>query len=290
MSGDPFRIDKARTRRAFERCADRYDEAAVLQREIGDRMLERLELVRLVPRVVLDLGCGTGHASAALLRRYPKARVIALDFAHSMLLRARRRGTWLRRPRCVCGDAERLPLADGVVDLIYSNATLQWCNDLDASFRELLRVLAPGGLLMFTTFGPDTLKELRAAWSRADGHNHVGAFPDMHDVGDSLMRARFADPVMDVEWLTLTYPEVRGLMQDLKALGAHNATRGRGRGLTGKGHLAAMTRAYEAFRVDGRLPATYEVVYGHAWVPEQKPLPDGVAVPLEMLRRAAQAR
>jgi len=290
MNKDPFRIDKARARRAFERCAERYDEAAVLQREIGDRMLERLDLVRLIPPVVLDLGCGTGHASAALLRRYPKARVIALDFAHPMLLRARRRGTWLRRPRCVCGDAERLPLADGAVDLIYSNATLQWCNDLDAAFQELRRVLAPGGLLMFTTFGPDTLKELRAAWSQADDHNHVGVFPDMHDVGDSLLRARFADPVMDVEWLTLTYPEVRGLMRDLKTLGAHNATQGRDHGLTGKGRLAAMTQAYEAFRVNGQLPATYEVVYGHAWAPEQKPPSDGVAVPLDALRRALRIR
>jgi malonyl-CoA O-methyltransferase len=290
MSINPFGIDKSRARRAFERCADQYDEVAVLQREIGNRMLERLELVRLAPRAVLDLGCGTGLASAALLHRYPKAQIIALDFAHPMLLRARRRGTWLRRPHCLCADAERLPLADGSLDLIYSNATLQWCNDLEATFRELLRVLTPGGLLMFTTFGPDTLKELRTAWSQADDHNHVSAFPDMHDVGDSLMRARFAEPVLDAEWLTLTYPEVGDLMRDLKALGAHNATHSRPRGLTGKGCLAAMTRAYETFRIDGRLPATFEVVYGHAWVPQQKPLPGGVAVPLEAIRRAVHAR
>jgi malonyl-CoA O-methyltransferase len=290
MSGDAYPIDKARVRRAFGQAADGYDEAAVLQREIGGRMLERLDLVRLQPRTVLDLGCGTGQASGALLRRYPKAQVIALDIAHPMLLHARRQGTWLRRPRCVCGDAERLPLADARVGLIYSNATLQWCSDLDATFRELLRVLAPGGLLMFTTFGPDTLRELRWAWSQVDGHSHVSSFPDMHDVGDGLVRARFADPVMDVERLTVTYQEVADLMRDLKVLGAHNATSGRPRGMTGKGRVRAMAQAYEGLRANGRLPASYEVVYGHAWAPEQRALSDGVAVPLESLRRAVRAR
>jgi malonyl-CoA O-methyltransferase len=283
MSAGP--IDKQRARRSFERAADNYDQVAVLQREIGRRMLERLELVRLQPRTLLDLGCGTGFTTEDLLRRYPKAAVIALDFALNMLQHARRRGRWLRRPRCLCADAERLPLADGSLDLVYSNATLQWCNDLAGTFRELLRVLRPGGLLMFTTFGPDTLKELREAWSRADHYSHVSGFEDMHDLGDELVRARFADPVMDVERITVTYAEVQDLMRDLKVLGAHNATLQRPRGMTGRSRLAAMIKSYEAYRVAGRLPASYEVIYGHAWVPEQKPLADGVAVPLETLRR-----
>ena len=177
--------------------------------------------------------------------------MIALDFAHAMLLQARRRGRWLRRPLCLCADAERLPLADGAFDLIVSNATLQWCNDLGATFTECLRVLRPGGLLMFTTFGPDTLKELRAAWSSVDGDSHVSPFPDMHDVGDALVHARFADPVMDVERLTVTYAQVRDLMADLKGIGAHNATRQRPRGLTGPRRLAAVQAAYEAHRRDG---------------------------------------
>ncbi len=285
-----LRIDKHQARRSFARSADRYDEVAVLQREIGGRMLERLELVRLQPQTVLDVGAGTGFSTDGLLRRYPKARVIALDFALPMLQHARRKGGWLRRPRCLCADAERLPLADGTVDLLYSNVTLQWCNDLENTFREFLRVLRPGGLLMFSTFGPDTLQELRAAWARADGHSHVGHFPDMHDVGDNLVRARFADPVMDVERMTLTYREVADLMRDLKVLGAHNVTGGRPRGLTGRGRLQAMTRAYEEYRADGRLPASYEVVYGHAWVPEQKPLADGVAVPVESILRHPRIR
>jgi malonyl-CoA O-methyltransferase len=279
-------IDKQRARRSFERAAADYDRVAVLQREIADRMLERLDLVKLQPHTVLDVGAGTGYASEGLLRRYPKARVIALDFAHPMLLQTRRRGRWLRRPRCLCADAERLPLADGSVDLLFSNATLQWCNDLDGTFREFLRVLRPGGLLMFSTFGPDTLKELRSAWSRADGYGHVSRFADMHDLGDGLMQARFAEPVMDMEYLTLTYAELGDLMRDLKTLGAHNASTDRQRGLTGKARMAAVNRAYESFRRDDRLPATYEVVYGHAWVPEQKPLAGeagAVAVPLSAL-------
>ncbi|HEB96379.1 MAG TPA: malonyl-[acyl-carrier protein] O-methyltransferase BioC [Sedimenticola thiotaurini] len=269
---DAGTIDKAQARRAFSRAAPRYDEVAVLQREIGQRMLDRLEVVRLQPRWVLDLGAGTGHAIDGLMRRYPKARVLALDFALPMLQRARRRGRLLRRPACLCADLERLPLADACIDLIYSNAALQWSNDPDTTFAELRRVLRPGGLLMFTTFGPDTLKELRQAWSRVDGYSHVSPFADMHDLGDSLLRTGFADPVMDVDRITLTYAAVDGLMRDLKVLGAHNVTSGRPRGLTGRARLRAMRAAYEEHRrADGLLPASYEVVYGHAWVPESAP-------------------
>ena len=285
MSTGSPQIDKHQARLSFERSADRYDEVAVLQREIGGRMLERLELVRLQPQTVLDVGAGTGFSTEGLLQRYPKAWVIALDFALPMLRHAQRKGGWLRRPRCLCADAEHLPLADGSVDLLYSNVTLQWCNDLENTFREFLRVLRPGGLLMFTTFGPDTLRELRAAWAQADSHSHVSLFPDMHDLGDSLVRARFADPVMDVERMTLSYRKIADLMRDLKILGGHNVTNNRSRSLTGKGRLQTMTQAYEELRVDGRLPASYEVVYGHAWAPEQKPLADGVAVPVESIRR-----
>ena len=278
-------IDKARARRSFDRAAPGYDAAAVLQREIGNRLLERLDYVRLTPRTILDLGCGTGQAIVPLMRRYPKARLVALDFAPAMLRLARRRGTWLKRPGCVCADAEILPLAGQSVDLIVSNATLQWCNDLDGTFREWLRVLRPGGLLMFTSFGPDTLMELRAAWAAVDGHVHVSPFADMHEVGDGLVRARFADPVMDAERLSLTYAQVRDLMRDLKVLGANNAAVARSRGLTGPRRLAAVETAYEVYRRDGRVPATYEVVYGHAWAPVQRPVEGGVAIPVSAIAR-----
>lgn len=283
-------IDKRRARRSFERAAQTYDSVAVLQREIADRMLERLDYVRLRPERILDIGTGTGYAIDWLTRRYPKARVVALDFAHGMLGQARRRGSWMRRPLCVCADAEQLPLADASVDLIVSNATFQWCNDLERTFRDCLRVLRPGGLFMFTTFGPDTLMELRAAWSQVDAHTHVSPFLDMHDIGDVLTRVRFADTVMDAERLTLTYDRAQDLMRDLKVLGAHNATSQRPRALTGRARMRALEAAYEAHRSDGRLPASYEVVYGHAWAPLQTETAGGVAIPVSAIGGRKRSR
>lgn len=282
-----YRIDKTLLRRAFDKAAKGYDEAAVLQHEIGRRVLERLDVVNLQPATVLDLGCGTGVATAALMRRYPKSLVIALDMALSMLHQTRKRGTWWRRPALLGADLEQLPLRDGAVDLLFSNLALQWCNDLDQTFTELRRVMAPKGLLMFSSFGPDTLKELRHCWSSQDGHTHVNAFVDMHDIGDALLRAGFSDPVMDMEVLTLTYDTTRALMIDLKAIGAANVTQGRARGLTGKARLQALEQAYEAFRgADGRLPATYEIVYGHAWVGDAPPpsrlSTPGLSIPIKI--------
>ncbi|MEA1051791.1 malonyl-ACP O-methyltransferase BioC [Lamprobacter modestohalophilus] len=286
-------IDKRAARRAFERAAASYDEAAVLQREIGTRMFERLDYVRLKPQTVLDLGCGTGQGIDALAKRWRKAKIIALDLAESMLQRARRRGTWLNRPRLLCADLEALPLADDSVDLVISNASLQWAGDLPRAFAELRRVLRPEGLLMFTTFGPDTLIELRRAWAEADGgaHAHVSPFLDMHDIGDALMRAGFADPVMDAERITMTYENVHGLMRDLKAIGGRNALHERPRAMTGRQRLSALEQAYEHERRDGRLPSTWEVVYGQAWMPAgtkapaQQQTADGVAIPLSAIPR-----
>ncbi len=265
-----YQLDKRQARLAFERAADTYDEAAALQLEIGQRLLERLDLIRMRPTRILDLGAGTGVFSKALQQRYHKAQVVALDLALAMLRHTRRRGGWLRKPACVCADGERLPFADDSFDFIFSNLMLQWCMDPEPVFTELRRVLAPGGLLLFTTFGPDTLMELRASWEAVDGHTHVNRFIDMHDVGDALMHARWAEPVMDSERITVTYRELRTLMQDLKQLGAHNVTAGRPRGLTGRQRLMQVTQAYERFRSDGVLPASYEVVYGHAWSPLNK--------------------
>ncbi len=278
-------IDKERARSAFSRSADSYDEAAVLQREVSKRMLERLDLVTLEPKAVLDLGCGTGEQTHQLMQRYPKAQIHALDFALPMLGRARRQGRWLRRPRCICGDMEQLPLADDSMDLICSNLAFQWAADPQKLYRECLRVLRPNGLLMFTTFGPDTLHELRSAWAAVDAHAHVSPFMDMHDLGDVLVNSGYAAPVMDVERIVLTYGRVDDLMRDLKSIGAHNATIQRQRGLTGKARMQAMRDAYEAFRCDGVLPASYEVVYGHAWAPQEKAAAGQVSVPLKMLNK-----
>jgi malonyl-CoA O-methyltransferase len=273
-------IERGEVRRAFDRAAAGYDAAAELQRRVRDELLSRLDYVKLEPAAVLDLGTGTGHAALALKRRYPASTVVAIDLAESMLREARRRQTLFRRFGRVCADAAALPLRSGAVDLVYSSLMLQWCDVPDGVFAECRRVLRPGGLLSFTTFGPDTLVELRRAWAAADGRGvHVSRFLDMHDVGDALMRAGFAEPVMDVDRITLTYAEVRDLMRDLKAIGAHNAASGRARGLTGKATFARMVDAYEEERRDGRLPATYEVVYGHAWAPsgaDRRADPSGV--------------
>jgi malonyl-CoA O-methyltransferase len=258
---------------------------------VRDELLGRLDIVRLEPAAVLDLGAGTGHASIALKRRYRSSQVVALDLAEGMLREAGRRQTLLRRFRRVCGHAAALPLREASIDLVFSNLMLQWCQDPDAVFGECRRVLKPGGLLTFTTFGPDTLYELRRAWAVADERTHVNRFIDMHDLGDALVRAGLVEPVMDVERFTLTYAEVRELMHDLKAIGAHNANSGRPRGLTGKGAMARMTTAYEAFRRDGRLPATYEVVYGQAWCPlhpaRNRRTPEEVTVPVAKIGRRA---
>ncbi|HSG64391.1 MAG TPA: malonyl-ACP O-methyltransferase BioC [Gammaproteobacteria bacterium] len=262
-----YGLDRSAVRRSFNRASASYDQAAVLQTEVRARLLSRLDLVTLDPRAVLDLGAGTGHASRELLRRYPRAQVIALDLAEGMLVASNRRQGWLRRFRRVCADALRLPLRDAAVDLVFSNLMLQWCAELHQVLAEVRRILRPGGLFTFTTFGPDTLRELRAAWQAADEYTHVNRFIDMHDIGDALVRADLAEPVLDVERYTLTYDDVRGLMRDLKTIGAHNVNAGRARGLTGRGRFEAMLAAYESWRSDGRLPASYEVVFGQAWGP-----------------------
>ncbi|MGQ0658485.1 MAG: malonyl-ACP O-methyltransferase BioC [Chromatiales bacterium] len=285
-----YSVDKRQVAAAFNRAAAGYASRAVLQNTVAQRLDERLDVVRIRPAVVLDLGAGCGNGSRLLARRYAGAEIIALDIALEML-RMGRSGWrwWLSRRRYVCGDAECVPLADTAVDLVYSNLALQWCNDLDAALRECRRVLRTEGLFMFTTLGPDTLMELRQSWAAADSAVHVNAFVDMHDVGDALIRAGFASPVLDVERLTLTYPDVRALMHDLKALGAHNVTAGRPHGLTGKARLQAMVEAYEERRRGGVIPATYEIVYGHAWVPARGTRPqDGSTVatfPLHQLQR-----
>lgn len=289
MPDDPcFQLDKPQVRRFFQQAVAHYDEAAVVAREIGARLLERLDLVRLTPTVVLDVGCATGVTTAALLRRYPKARVLGIDSAPAMLRRTRKRGSWLRRPQCLCADAEALPLADASCDLVFSNLVLPWC-DPDRVFREFCRVLKPNGLLLFSTLGPDTLKELRQSWAVADNYIHVHAFMDMHDVGDALLRAQLAEPVMDMELLTVTYRRSADLLHDLRNTGARNAAMGRAPGLTGRHRYAAMQQAYEHLRREGVLPATVEIVYGHAWGPSERLAErqhDGTAVfPLARLRR-----
>jgi len=279
-----FEIDKKQMRRAFNRAAADYDAAAVLQREVCERMLERLDYIKLQPPHILDAGSGTGWGARQLAEKYPAAQIVSLDIAIGMLQAARSHAGWWRKlfggtqQAQVCGDIEALPLAANSIEMVWSNLALQWCNDLPATFIELHRVLKADGLLMFSTFGPDTLKELRQAFGGVDSHNHLNRFADMHDIGDMLVHAGFAEPVMDMEYLTLTYDDVRGVLYDLKRIGAHNATAGRGQGLMGKNAWACLVENYERQRREGKLPATYEVVYGHAWKPQPRMTADGAAV------------
>jgi malonyl-CoA O-methyltransferase len=278
-------IDQARVRRAFDRAAENYEKFAVLQNEVCHRLLEKLDVVKIAPELILDSGAGTGSAISPLFARYKKAQVVALDLSENMLDRSARHGSFFRSPHLVCADVERLPFADKAFDLVFSSLSMQWCNDLNAAFLEAKRVLKPGGLFVFAIFGPDTLKELRSSWGKVDGAEHVNHFIDMHDIGDALLHDGFAEPVMEAELMTVTYRTVDEIMHDLKAIGANVTARAagslvasppsshqtsssdKGKGLGGKAALQQVRDNYEQFRQDDLLPATYEIIYGHAWQP-----------------------
>lgn len=293
------KFDQAKVRSSFDRAAETYDEFAVLQTEVCNRLLEKLDIVKIKPQMILDAGSGTGVAIPALFERYKKAQLVALDISENMLGKSAQQGSFFRTPHLVCADVERLPFEDDVFELVFSSLSMQWCNDLNAALTEVKRVLKPGGLFVFTTFGPDTLKELRHSWNKVDdgssSNRHVNQFIDMHDIGDALLLDGYAEPVMEAEILTVTYDAVDLLMRDLKAIGANvtakettnettnetmneslseqnlHAGHGSGhssarkKGLGGKSDLQHMRENYEQFRQDGLLPASYEIIYGHAW-------------------------
>lgn len=289
--------DKFRLAANFNDAAAGYDATAVLQKDVADSLLERLDIMNVQPHWVLDLGSGTGGAARELARRYPGGRVLQMDIAPNMLLQARKRSRrWFSRQSFLCADVAGLPLRAGALDLVFSSLMLQWCEDLDSVLSEIRRSMRGGGLFLFSSLGPDTLYELRQSWLEADENDeyiHVNGFRDMHDVGDALIRAGFADPVMEVDHMVLTYSGVRDLMRELKQLGARNVSTGRRRTLTGKQRLQTMMASYEKYRREGRIPATYEVVYGHAWVPEGPPVSrphEGVAnIPVESIGKRGQA-
>jgi malonyl-CoA O-methyltransferase len=281
---DRVQIDKREVRRAFDRAAREYDAHSFLQREISDRLLERLDYLKLEPGLILEAGCGTGYGLRRLAERFPNSLSIGLDLAPVMLMVARGEQSWwkkalpgFKRPAAsyVCGDLEQLPIRTSSVDFVWSSLALQWVIDAESTFRELHRVQRPGGAILFATFGPDTLKELREAFSLIDDRPHVSRFIDMHDIGDMLTHVGYQNPVMEMERITLTYENLKALMKDLKSIGAHNAASERPRGMLGRRAWSRLEKAYERCRVDGRLPATYEVLYGHAWVGDKARLADG---------------
>jgi malonyl-CoA O-methyltransferase len=270
-------LNKRRIRADFSNAADSYDAAAVVQQEICNRALERLQMLKLQPQTILDIGSGTGKSVRGLQVRFPGSRVIASDIAIPMLLHTYQTQTL----QTVCCDAEQLSIADNSVDLVFSTSTFQWCENLNQVFLECSRVLKNDGVLVFTTFGPDTLKELRQSWAQVDEQIHVHGFIDMHHIGDLLLANHYADPVVDMELITLEYSKARQLLRDLKDTGSrgkfvsdHSDNEGDAdiardssfaTGLMGKNKFQQFELAYESFRQDnGLLPASYEVIYGYA--------------------------
>jgi len=269
-------------RRAFERAAPGAREDFVVSREAARRMESRLDYVSLKPQRILEAGCGSGSDFEPLARRYPRAQLVGVDLAQALLRAAARRQSFARRakrllgrpaPALACADIARLPFAPASFQMVWSNLALSWVADPAHAFREFARVLAPGGLLTFSTYGPDTLKELRAACLALDSGAHVQRFADMHDLGDLLAASGFAAPVMDMDLITLTYAEFSALAADLRRTGQTYAGEDRRRGLLGRAAWQRVIEAYEALRREGRLPASVELVFGHAWKSERARAP-----------------
>ncbi|KTD66109.1 malonyl-ACP O-methyltransferase BioC [Legionella spiritensis] len=274
--------------KSFNQHAADYEQAALVQHEIGTRLFERLDYLRITPRYVLDLGCGTGVFTRLLKKKYPSAEIIGTDIAHAMLLQSRKKQGWRTKWPLVNADMARLPFATGLFDLVFANQVLHWSTSLSATFRELSRVMNAGGCLMFSTLGPDTFKELRQAWSLVDRHAHVNDFVDMHDIGDDLLAEQFLDPVVDMEVLTMRYSSLPQLLHSLKAQGVRNVNPSRNKGLTGKGSQDALAGAYQSLCTEeGKYPLTYEVVYGHAWKGEMRLTGQGseTFIPVSAIRR-----
>ena len=265
----PSLLDQRQVRRGFDRAAASFDAAAALPAEVRTRLLGSLDyLDDTVPAVVLDLGSGTGHAAAAMKKRWPKSQVLALDLSLPMLRESRRQAGWWRPFPRLCADARALPLADGSVDLVFANLSLAWMENLPGVFAGLRRVLRPGGLLLCSSFGPETLGELQAAFTGEHEPPQPIPLLPIADFGDAMVAAGFRDPVLDRDLFTLTWPDLRALLRELRATGMGNALARRRRGLTGRGRFAAASAACEALRDEqGRLPSTWEVIYAHAWAP-----------------------
>lgn len=252
-------------RRRFDRAAADFGSADFVHAATREGLLERLEPLLVEARTILDLGSATGAAGRLLRKRFRQAHLVSLDFSLAMLEAARRRKSLLSKSSFVLADAEHLPFADGAFDLVVANQLLPWIPEPDRLFAEVARVLRKGGVFAFATLGPDSLRELAEAWSGVDAAAHVNRFPDMHDVGDSLVRAGLADPVLDVDRLVIRYEDTDRLFADLTHAGARNALAARPRGLVGRGRFRAMKAALAAPGTSGQVALDLELVYGHCW-------------------------
>ena len=276
----------------LRRASATFDDADAVHSEARARLLSRLPLFKLDPRHIVDLGAATGKASPELAALYPDARILAVDLCRHMASRSMARCRRLDRAAAITGDAEHLPLRDGSIDLIFANLLLPWC-DPGEVFREASRVLRNGGLLLFTTVGPDTLGEVRQAWSEVDDGLHVHGFADMHDLGDLANRAGLAEPVLDIDRLTVTYPDVGGLVSDLRACGATNVAHGRRSQLTGRSRWNAFRERLESQRTEAGLSIGVELIFGQAWGTGRTAAPgdgDQVGISLDEVTRRLRNR
>ncbi len=283
--------ERPRVLRALARAARGYDQHDALQRELAARLFDSLDYYQEQPVRVLDVGCGVGRDSLGLRRRWPHADVVALDLSPAMLREVRRHAGWRRPLLPVRADALALPCANRSVDVVYSNLCLPWCGAPKPFLKELNRVLKPGGFMVASMLGPDTLMELRTAWASADPEAmHVDEFIDMHDIGDAALAAGLKDPVLDTDHIALDYAAPRDLLLDLRGAGVTNADPACARGLTGKARFRAMVEAYPR-RPDGRVQASFEVVTLHAWGAPTDFLPryGGRETPFEVIEWAERA-
>lgn len=253
-------LDRKTVIARFNKAALSYEKASILQREIADRLLDRLSLLGIQPQLILDIGARSGYTSQLWSDYYPQAYVIAVDWAEKMLMEG---SAGISK---ICAEPEKIPLPDQSADLIIANLVWHWVNDPMLCLREWRRLLKPGGVLLLTTVGPDTLQELRASFAAVDEFPHVHLFLDMHDIGDALMLAKFSEPVMQAERLVLTYRQMEDLMLDLRGAGVGNALHSRRRGLYGKQRWGKMLNHYKNFYdKEAGFPATIEIIYGLAW-------------------------
>jgi malonyl-CoA O-methyltransferase len=273
---------------AFNRVASQYDKVALLQQEVGSRLVERLDLLRLQPKLILDAGAGTGHCSRLLEKRYRQSTVFSIDMAQSMLVHAKKKASWRTKQRFICAQGEQLPFATRSMHAILSNLMLYWCMDAELVLLEMKRILKTDGCLFFTTFGPDTFHELRACLQDINLPGSLQPFLDMHDLGDLLLKIGFTNPVMDMEKITLTYSEFNHFLSDMVAWGEYDLFLHKAFKASKDYYITALNTAYERYRNEqNKLPVTFEIVYGHAFGAPSTVKASGMEtiIPLSMLKK-----
>jgi malonyl-CoA O-methyltransferase len=285
MEDKPGSLRLRDVERRLQRAARQFREADFVHRHTAAGIVERMAPVQLDAARVVDLGSATGRDRKILQQRFRKAMVIGIDRSAAMLSEARRHRSWFAAARDIRADAARLPLLTGSIDLVYANLLLPWIDDHAAVFAEAARVLRAGGLFTFATLGPDSFRELRAAWGDTDTRSHVRHFPDMHNVGDQLVHSGLRDPVLDVETLGLEYRDTKSLFRDIARTATGNSLRHRQPSLTGKGDFKNMVERLTKGGAALPVAITLELVFGHAWGAGPRESADEFRVPATAIGR-----